>query len=641
MKGCEFKVKPKKYDFSGWATRINIKCSDGRTIKDNAFKDCDGKTVPLVWNHDHDQSYSVLGHAYLENRPGEGIYTYGSFNDTDSGQNAKLLVEHKDIVGLSIYANKLKQNGGDVIHGVIREVSLVLAGANPGAYIDTIIEHSDDSDEEAIMSFISEDGNDLIVHSEEDEETEESEETESSEDEVVEHADEKEEKETEKVADEKKSDKTVKDVFDTLTEEQKTVVYYLIGQAASGKKAPDKEDSDEKEEKEMKHNVFEKNEGVLHHSLTPEEYKVIFADAKKVGSLKEAVLYHCEEGMLAHADGDDEEQPYGIADIETLFPEARIVNGTEPEFIQRNMEWVSVVMNGVSKSPFSRVKTQFADITEDAARAKGYIKGKMKKEEVFTLLKRSTDPQTIYKKQKLDRDDIIDITDFSVVAWIKKEMRMMFEEEAARAMLIGDGRLPDDDDKIQEAHVRPIYNDANLFTIKAGINVPAGADEDAIAKATIRTAIKARKQYKGSGSPILFTTEDYLTNMLLLEDGLGHPLYKTEQELATRLRVSRIVTVEPMEGLKLNFATDTPDAIVNKPVVGVIVNLRDYKVGADKGGEVNFFDDFDIDYNQYKYLYESRFSGALTKPYSAITLYLNEAEASGDDSDNSDDSGTI
>lgn len=615
-------MAPKKYDFSGYATRNDIKCSDGRTIRKDAFKDCDGKIVPLVWNHDHGQSFSVLGHCLLENRE-DGVYTYGSFNDTDSGQNAKLLVDHKDIVGLSIYANKLKQNGGDVVHGMIREVSLVLAGANPGAYIDTVIEHSDDSDEEAIMTFFMDDLKDIAAHSEETEDVETVEEPDNSE-EVVEHAEDK-EKETNEMAEEnKQSEKTVKDVFDTLNEEQKTVVYYLLGKAAEGGSA---KKSNEEEEKEMKHNVFENQGEVLQHNLSNEERKAIFktiaSDAKKVGSLKEAVLYHCEEGVLAHADGDDDEQTYGIADIDFLFPEARVVNGTEPEFIKRDTEWVATVMNGVSKSPFSRVKTQFADITEDQARAKGYIKGHMKKEEVFTLLKRSTDPQTIYKKQKLDRDDILDITDFDVVAWIKKEMRMMFEEECARAILIGDGRLPDDDDKIQEAHIRPVYNDADLFTIKVGVRVAQGADEDTKAKAFIRAAIKARKDYKGSGNPVLFCTEEMETMMLLLEDGLGHPLYKTENELATRLRVSKIVTVPVMEGLKLNFGTGN-DAIVDKDVMGIIVNLKDYKVGADKGAQTSFFDDFDIDYNQYKYLYEARFSGALTKPYSAMTLYLVE-----------------
>lgn len=603
-----------EFDFSGWATRNDILCSDGRTIRQNAFADQDGITVPLVWNHKHDGPDNVLGHALLKNHP-EGVRCFGKFNNTAQGQIAKECVDHGDIEGLSIWANGLKQVGGDVMHGVIREVSLVLAGANPGAYIDDIMEHSDGSDDAAIiysgMNVESYRDEDSMEHSEE-----------SKEPEPIEHSEEqKKEPEEEKVADEQKKEKTVEDVFNELTEEQKQVVYAIIGQAIED---ATNDDSDENEgEEEMKHNVFD-NETSLAHGITPEDMKVVFADAKRCGSLKEAVEAHLEEGVLAHAVKDDEGNTvtYGMANIDYLFPEAKTLNNT-PEFIKRNDDWVAKVMNGVHHSPFSRVKSIFADITMDEARAKGYTKGKQKTEEVFALLKRATEPQTIYKKQKLDRDDIIDITDFDVVSWLKSEMRMMLDEEIARAILIGDGRSSASNDKISDEHIRPIASDAALYTVKVPVAVEASADSETKAKAFIKAAIKARKDYKGSGNPTLFTTEDVLTDMLLIEDKMGHLLYPTEQVLATTLRVKEIVTVEPMEGQNVTFKVD--DVTYTKPLMGLIVNLADYNVGADRGGAVSMFDDFDIDYNQQKYLIETRCSGAMVKPYGALTLYLEEA----------------
>ena len=567
-----------RFDFSGWATRNNLKCSDGRTIRKDAFKDNNGQKVPLVWNHQHNEPFNVLGHALLENRE-EGVYAYCAFNDTEAGQNAKRLVEHGDVSALSIYANQLKQHGGDVIHGSIREVSLVLAGANPGAFIDSIICHGEESDEEAIIYT----GEDISLS----------------------HADNEEIKEEKPMEDTKKvenktDNKTVKDVFDTLTEEQKTVVYALIGQALESAGVTD--ENDDKEDNNMKHNVFDQDDMMKGDVLSHSDMEEIFSDAKRTGSLKEAFLAH--------------NATYGIDQIDTLFPEPKSMN-TPPEFIKRDMNWVAGVINGVHHTPFSRIKSMFANITEDEARAKGYIKGKLKKEEVFTLLKRTTTPTTIYKKQKLDRDDIIDITDFDVVAWIKSEMRMMLDEEIARAILVGDGRLTSDDDHISETNIRPIWKDDDLYTIKTKITVDASATDDDKAKAVIKAAVKSRKDYKGSGNPVLYTTEDFLTNCLLLEDTQGYRLYKSEQDVATAMRVSRIVTVPVMENLS---RTDSESKTRN--LVGIIVNLNDYNVGADKGGAVNMFDDFDIDYNQQKYLMETRCSGALIKPYSAIALEM-------------------
>ena len=567
-----------RFDFSGWATRNDLKCSDGRTIRKDAFKDNNGQKVPLVWNHQHNDPLNILGHALLENRQ-EGVYAYCTFNETEAGQNAKLLVEHGDVSALSIYANQLKQRGSDVIHGAIREVSLVLAGANPGAFIDSVICHGEESEEEAIIYT----GEDIsLFHAE---------------------CDKKEETKEEKpVENEKKtaeSEETIGEVLDTLNEKQKTAVFAVIAKALEN---ADNSDDDDEEEKEMKHNVFDQDKTTKENVLSHSDIESILSDAKRSGSLKESFLAHTAT--------------YGIDQIDTLFPEPKSMN-TPPEFIKRDMDWVAGVINGVHHTPFSRIKSMFANITEDEARAKGYIKGNLKKEEVFTLLKRTTTPTTIYKKQKLDRDDILDITDFDVVAWIKGEMRMMLDEEIARAILVGDGRLTSDDDHIPEQNIRPVWKDDDLYTIKTKITVSTTATDDDKAKAMIKAAVKSRKNYKGSGNPVLYTTEDFLTNCLLLEDTQGYRLYKSEQDVATAMRVSKIVTVPVMEGL-----TRTDSESKTRTLMGIIVNLKDYNVGADKGGAVNMFDDFDIDYNQQKYLMETRCSGALIKPYSAIALEM-------------------
>ena len=571
-----------KYDFSGWATKSNIPCSDGRTILKDAFKSNDGQTVPLVWNHQHNEAYNVLGHALLENRD-EGVYAYCSFNDSESGKNAKLLVEHGDISALSIYANQLKQEGNNVLHGAIREVSLVLAGANPGAFIDSVLSHGEESEEEAIIYT----GEDIqLFHGEDNYDSEESEDE-------ISHAETKSESKPED--DKNEGDETIADVFNTLSEKQKNAVYAIIGQLLPEDEDGEGEEDTEGGNKDMKHNVFEndeKNEQVLTHDAM----SAIINDAKRYGSLKESFLAHAED--------------YGIKSIDTLFPEPKALNNP-PEFIKRGMDWVSVVMNGVHHTPFSRIKSMFADITEDDARAKGYIKGNLKKEEVFSLLKRTTTPTTIYKKQKLDRDDVVDITDFDVIAWLKSEMRMMLDEEIARAILVGDGRLSSSDDKINEQNIRPIWKDDNLYTIKSLINVPSGGN---LAEEFIDQSVRAMKDYKGSGSPVAFMTDEMLTECLLLKDTNKHRLYKNADEVATAMRVSRIVTVPIMEGLKRTSGSD------NLELKAIIVNLNDYNVGADKGGAVNMFDDFDIDYNQQKYLIETRCSGALIKPYSAIAL---------------------
>ena len=582
------------FDFSGWATKANLKCSDGRTILKDAFKDNDGQTVPLVWNHQHNDPLNVLGHAMLENRD-EGVYAYCKFNDTESGQNAKLLVEHGDVSALSIYANQLKQQGGNVLHGAIREVSLVLAGANPGAFIDSIIKHGEESEEEAIIYT----GEDIsLFHAEDDE---------SKEDESLSHADDK--KEEDKVAEEPKKqedEETIADVLNTLSEKQKNVVCAIIGQAL--KEKPDDKEKTENSEggnDNMKHNVFDQDTKEQENVLSHDAMDTIISDAKRYGSMKES--------FLAHAD------TYGITNVEYLFPEAKSLN-TPPEFIKREMGWVSKVMNGVHHTPFSRIKSMFADITEDEARAKGYIKGKLKKEEVFSLLKRTTTPTTIYKKQKMDRDDVIDITDFDVIAWLKTEMRMMLDEEIARAILVGDGRLSSSDDKINESNIRPIWKDDDLYTIKSLITVPT---DGSLAEEFLDQSVRAMKDYKGSGSPVAFMTEDLLTECLLLKDTNKHRLYKSAEEVATAMRVSSIVTVPVMEGLTRTSGSDTLE------LKALIVNLNDYNVGADKGGAVNMFDDFDIDYNQQKYLIETRCSGALIKPYSAIALEVKTTASAG------------
>ena len=574
-----------RFDFSGWATRNDLKCSDGRTIRKDAFKDNNGQKVPLVWNHQHNDPLNILGHALLENRQ-EGVYAYCTFNETEAGQNAKLLVEHGDVSALSIYANQLKQRGSDVIHGAIREVSLVLAGANPGAFIDSVICHGEESEEEAIIYT----GEDISLFHAECNKKEETKE---------EKPVENEKKTTEGEKKTTESEETIGEVLDTLNEKQKTAVFAVIAKALEN---ADNSDDDDEEEKEMKHNVFDQDETTKENVLSHSDIESILSDAKRSGSLKESFLAHTAT--------------YGIDQIDTLFPEPKSMN-TTPEFIKRDMDWVAGVINGVHHTPFSRIKSMFANITEDEARAKGYIKGNLKKEEVFTLLKRTTTPTTIYKKQKLDRDDILDITDFDVVAWIKGEMRMMLDEEIARAILVGDGRLTSDDDHIPEQNIRPVWKDDDLYTIKTKITVSTTATDDDKAKAMIKAAVKSRKNYKGSGNPVLYTTEDFLTNCLLLEDTQGYRLYKSEQDVATAMRVSKIVTVPVMEGLtRVDSETKT------RTLMGIIVNLKDYNVGADKGGAVNMFDDFDIDYNQQKYLIETRCSGALIKPYSAIALEM-------------------
>ena len=555
-----------KYDFSGWATKNNLKCSDGRTILRDAFKHNDGQTVPLVWNHQHNDPLNVLGHALLENRE-SGVYAYCKFNETEAGKNAKMLVEHGDVTALSIYANQLKQKGGNVEHGVIREVSLVLAGANPGAFIDSILRHGETSDEEGVIYT----GEQIeLAHAED-------------------------VKEEEKVEDNK--DRTVKDVVDSMTEEQRNVMYALIGQALEGSDVKHSDENENGGDDEMKHNVFESEnvQGANSNELTHAEMQAILKDGKRYGSLRESCLQH----GIEHID----EPGY-------LFPEFKNLN-REPDFVGRDMGWVGKVMSGVHRTPFSRIKSLQADIREEDARALGYFKGNLKKEEVFTLLKRTTDPQTVYKKQKLHRDDVLDITDFDVVAFVKKEMRMMLEEEIARAILIGDGRLPDSDDKIQDAHIRSIANEEELYCIKYDVK-PTEATAEAKAKEMIRSALRARKDYKGSGEPTLFTSESVLTEMLLLEDNNGRIIYDSVAKLATAMRVKEIVTVPVMEGAQNKDKT--------KNVLGIIVNLRDYNVGADKGGAVSMFEDFDIDYNAQKYLIETRCSGALIKPFSAIVL---------------------
>lgn len=638
------------YDFSGWATRNDLKCTDGRTIRQNAFAFQDGETVPLVWAHHHNEPENFLGHALLENRP-QGVYAYCAFNANDRSQQVKELVRHGDVTSLSIFANQLQQRGGDVLHGVIKEVSVVMAGANPGAKIDyPVIQHEDGSSEpyydEAIIHMDL--GLDYICHDDDDD-------------------DEYEEGELDEMP--RGSEESVKDVFDTFTDDEKELTYYLIEKATGSddddddtdveelkevyedmpkkkqdvlhymvQEAIDNADEDDEDDDEddydedddvehaddiygygfedgygdgynaalahmdsyydyegedfMKNNVFEGNAYAAYGDdvISHDELASIIADGKTYGSLKESFLRHQEE--------------YGIESIDYLFPEARTMD-TPPEFIKRKDDWVSKVMNGVHHTPFTRIKSIFADITEDEARAKGYLKGKLKKEEVFALLKRTTTPTTVYKKQKLDRDDINDITDFDVVAWLKTEMRMMLDEELARAYVFGDGRNAASDDKISETNIRPIATDSDLFAIKYNVTVVAN-DDDATAKNMIRGAIKARKDYRGSGQPTMFVSEDWLSNMLLLEDTIGHTIYKTEAELATKMRVKEIVAV--------------PDEIIPDGVFAVIVNLNDYNVGVDKGGSINMFDDFDIDYNQQKYLIETRCSGALTKPYSAIVL---------------------
>ena len=574
----------KNYDFAGYATRFGVPCADGRVIDPTAFAQNSGQKVPLVYNHQHGDIHSVLGHALLERRD-DGIWAYGYFNNTEMGQSAKEQVRHGDLDSLSIWANHLKENVQPpykhVAHGDIKELSLVLAGANPGAFIEEIVSHSDEEGYEAFI--YSGDTINNALHSDDKKEDEEM-------------GSEKPDNEGQKEG------RSAQEVFDSMTEEQKNVAYAITGQAvAEALKAhgidPDEDDADnngDEEGKGMSHSIFE-NEQPEESVLSHDDLMEIFNDAKKVGRMSDAFLEH------------------GITDIEYLFPDAQTINKT-PDFIKRNDDWVTNVMNTVHHTPFARIKSVFADITEDDARAKGYIKGKLKKEEVFSLLKRTTTPQTIFKKQKIDRDDYIDITDIDVIAWLKTEMRMMLDEEIARAILVGDGRLSSSDDKISEDHIRPIWTDADLYTIKAEIPITKDTTAEEVARAFIKTAIRARVQYKGSGTPSLYAPETVITECLLLEDKNQRMIYDTMQKLATVLRVSEIVPVPVMENL-----TRSKDTYTYK-LLGIIVNLKDYNVGADKGGAVNMFDDFDIDYNAMKYLIETRCSGAMIKPYGAIAI---------------------
>ena len=581
------------YDFTGWATRNDLQCADGRIIRQNAFADDDGKKVPIVYMHNHKQLDAVLGHAILENRP-EGVLAHGKFNDSPEGKGAKLRVQNGDIESLSIYANRLKQDGPNVMHGCIREVSLVLAGANPGAFI-TSFAHSDDPDEEFEATLYTGEKLELMhsapttpINGDNNPAT--------------------------KAEDDKKeanmadSEKTVQDVIDSMTEEQKNVLYYLVGKAAEGNTGDEDDD--------MKHNIFEGDDeyNSMAQSIDFDELK---RDAKRLGSWKEAALEHdlgeYDFGDVLQHDG------YGVTPIDYLFPDYKTTTDV-PSFVSRDMSWVTALMGSVSHTPFARIKSVFADITADEARAKGYTKGKKKLEEVFTLLKRTTDPQTVYKKQKFDRDDLIDITGFDVLAWVKGEMRIMLDEEIARAVLIGDGRSSSSDDKIHDTHIRPIWTDDDFYTIKQQISLATGTTEDDKARAIIRGAILARKDYKGSGNPVFFTTEDNLTSMLLLTDKMGRDLYDSPEKLAQKMRVSKIVTVELMEHQERTTGASDTVASTKMTLEGIIVNPKDYNVGADKGGAVSMFDDFDIDYNQQKYLIETRCSGALVKPYSAIAI---------------------
>lgn len=581
-----------KCDFSGYATKNDLKCSDGRIIRRDAFKVNDGSRVPLVWQHMHDDPTNVLGHAVLENRE-DGVYAYGTFNETEQGQNAKELVKHGDITAMSIYANQLKQNGVNVMHGVIREVSLVLSGANPGARIENLSFAHSDGTEEIIDE-------EAIIHSDQPlkiglgfdrfENVDK--------DPLISHADDE----------DSSDDKTVQDVIDSMTQEQKDVLYYLVGSAAESDETDEEmEQSDDMEDNFMRHNIFIDDEGD-ENTLSHDEMKAIIENAQRDGSLKNAFLEH------------------GITNIDTLFPEAKAVTPT-PDMITRQMEWVSEVWNATKKSPFSRIKSVAANLTEDDARAKGYIKGNKKVEEQFGLLKRETTPQTVYKKQALDRDDIIDIVDLDVVAWLKAEMRMMLDEELARAILVGDGRSKSSADKIKEDNIRPIYQDADMYTIHYEVSIPKDADETDTSNALLDAALRSRKDYRGSGTPVFYASVDVINDMLLAKDKIGRRLYSTTTELADAMRVSKIVEVPVLDGV-----TRTDDDSNKYKLLGLIVNLSDYTVGADRQGAVSLFDDFDIDYNKEKYLIETRCSGCLTKPYSAIALEVSATTSSSDSS---------
>lgn len=607
-----------KYDFAGWATKANILCSDGRTIMKDAFKDQNGAKVPLVWGHEHGDPLAVLGHAFLENRP-EGVYAYGVFNNSEAGQAAKMLVDHGDVDSLSICAGKLTEDKEKrVHHGKIRELSLVLAGANEGARIETIMTHDDSGEFDALIF-----NDEFIELNHEDKDIPEIGIEEATESKVaaneISHED---KKGANEVAAEEKKEKTIQDVIDTMNEEQKAVLVALVNDAMDISEEENENEDKSKEDENVKHNVFDTDQKASRKVLNHSDFEAIKVDAKRLGSWRDAFNAYTES-MLQHGDklelgkdGEPSEQvsyetspgtaTYGIDGVEWLFPDARNVD-TAPRFIQRDMGWVRVVMDGCHHSPFSRIKSMFANITEGDARAKGYVKGNQKLEEFFTLIRRTTTPQTIYKKQKMDRDDVVDITDFDVIAWLRSEMRMMLDEEIARAVLIGDGRSPAAEDKIMPDHIRPIATDDPLFTIRAVV-----ADGETGVRGKINALIRARKYYKGKGNPVLFTTEDFVTEALLLTDDIGRDLYEDIDKLNKKLRISRTVTVPVME---------------NSGIDCIIVNLQDYTIGADKGGKVAMFEDFDIDVNQQKYLIETRCSGALTAPYSAIVLMGDVQEA--------------
>lgn len=585
------------YDCSGWATKANVRCYDGLMIAQDAFKECSGKVVPMVYNHDHANVDNVIGHCLLENRPG-GVYCYAKFNDTDTGKTARQCVESGDLSAFSIFANGLKKVGSTVKHGFIREVSLVLAGCNPGALIDEVVKHSADEDYEGGEAFIyNEDG--LSLTHGMDPEGNPLEDLTHSADSGDAVTDDEATQEEAKMADEKNEGKTLKQVYNSMTDEQKECCHALVGLAMEEQEGGDNVDGEEDDT--VKQNVFDKdtNATVLKHSI--EEINNVVKTAKSHGTMKAAFE---DAGM------DSDELAHSIDNIDWLFPEDHLLD-TTPRIIDKPDDWVSVVMGAVHHIPFSRFKSMFADLTEEDARAKGYIKGNFKKEEVFGLLRRSTSPTTVYKKQKLDRDDVIDITSFDVVAWLKQEMRLKLNRELALAYLLGDGRLAASEDKIDENCIRPVFNDSDLFTIKVQCKTTGLTTVEDKYKALIKQILRSRKEYRGSGTPTLFTTEDALTEMLLLEDGIGHPLYADEAALARKLRVKNIVTIPEMEGRKGAKGGD---------LVCLIVNLADYTVGADKGGAVSMFDDFDIDFNAQKYLIETRCSGALTTPFSAMAV---------------------
>lgn len=606
------------YDFKGVATQYGIKCADGRTLLNGAFKGCNGKKVPLVWNHGHKDVENVLGHAILEER-GNQVIAHCKLNNSKKAQHARFALQNDDLAALSIYANDLV-GGKNVSHGTIREVSLVLAGANPGALIDTMsIAHSygmeyDYDDDEITEAYIYH-GVDNTIESEEEEEEMED----------LSHSNDEEQESEELVHSEEESkDLTAKEVFDSMNEDQKTLLYAMVAEAAEG-------GNSNEEEEEMKHNVFESDYATFDGPvISMEDRKAVLADIKRYGSLSESIKHHMEDpnGALAHTitpatyptNEDGSTQTYGIANIDWLFPDVKNFTSGAPEFIMRDQGWANKLLSAVHHTPFSRVKMMFADITADEARAKGYIKGNLKYEEVFTLLKRKIDPQTVYKKQKFDRDDIVDITDFDVVAWVKQEMRGMLNEEIARAILVGDGRSAAYEDKISEDHIKPVYNDAELFTIRVKLPYVANETEDARAKRVIRAAIKARVDYKGSGNPTMYTTAGFHTDMLLLEDSQGYPLYKTDVELATKCRVKEIEEVEVMQGINRSETVESTTTVYD--LAAIIFNPTDYNVGTDRGGEINSFEQFDIDYNQMKYLMETRVSGALVRPKSAIVIEI-------------------